>query len=78
MRFDSYGPGTEKPAVTAVLMNRAGQKMADVPIAPGAAGTMHQIDLGLASFPTGEYLVEITARSADGETKELVPFRLGS
>ena len=78
MRFDSYGPGTEKPTVTAVLMNRAGQKMADVQIAPGAAGTMHQVDLGLASFPAGEYLVEITAKSGDGEAKELVPFRLGS
>jgi VWFA-related protein len=78
IRFDTYGPGTEKPAVTAVLMNRAGQKMSDVPIAPGTGGATHQIDLGLASFPTGEYLVEITAKNGDGEAKELVPFRLGS
>jgi VWFA-related protein len=78
IRFDSYGPGTEKPAVTAVLMNRAGQKMSDVQIAPGAAGTTHQIDLNLASFPSGEYLVEITAKGSGGEVKELVPFRLGS
>jgi VWFA-related protein len=78
IRFDSYGPGTEKPEVTAVLMNRAGQKMSDVQLAPGAAGTTHQIDLGLASIPTGEYLVEITAKGTGGEVKELVPFRLGS
>jgi hypothetical protein len=78
IRFDSYGPGSEKPTVTGVLMNRAGQKMADVQIAPGAAGAMHQIDLGLASFPAGEYLVEITATGAAGEVKELVPFRSGS
>jgi hypothetical protein len=78
IRFDSYGPGTEKPAVTAVLMNRAGQKMSDVQIAPATAGAMHQIDLGLNSIPAGEYLVEITAKSGDGEAKELVPFRLGS
>jgi hypothetical protein len=78
VRFDAYGPGTERPEVTAVLMNRAGQKMSDVPLAPGAAGTTHQIDLGLASFPAGEYLVEITAKGAGGEAKELVPFRLGS
>ena len=78
IRFDAYGPGTEKPDVTAVLMNRAGQKMSDVQIAPGAAGTTHQIDLGLASIPAGEYLVEITAKGAGNETKELVPFRLGS
>ena len=65
IRFDSYGPGSDKPTVTAVLMNRAGQKMSDVQIAPAAAGAMHQIDLGLASFPSGEYLVEITAKSGD-------------
>jgi hypothetical protein len=52
--------------------------MSDVPIAPGTGGATHQIDLGLASFPTGEYLVEITAKNGDGEAKELVPFRLGS
>jgi hypothetical protein len=78
IRFDSYGPGTEQPTVSAALMNRAGQKMSDVQIAPGAAGTMHQIDLGLASIPSGEYLVEITAKSGTSEVKELVPFRLGS
>jgi VWFA-related protein len=78
IRFDSYGPGTDKPTVTAVLMNRAGQKMADVQIAPAAAGAVHQIDLGLASIPTGEYLIEITAKGGNGEAKELVPFRLGS
>jgi hypothetical protein len=78
IRFDAYGPGTDKPEVTAVLMNRAGQKMSDVQIAPGTAAATHQIDLSLASIPTGEYLVEVTAKSASGEAKELVPFRLGS
>jgi VWFA-related protein len=78
IRFDAYGPGSDKPAVTAVLMNRAGQKMSDIQIAPAAAGAMHQIDLGLNSIPSGEYLVEITAKSEAGEVKELVPFRLGS
>jgi VWFA-related protein len=78
IRFDAYGPGTEKPDVTAVLLNRAGNKMSDVQIAPATAGATNQIDLGLASIPTGEYLIEITAKSGNGEAKELVPFRLGS
>jgi hypothetical protein len=34
--------------------------------------------MGLASIPAGEYLVEITAKSGNGEAKELIPFRLGS
>jgi hypothetical protein len=52
--------------------------MSDVQIAAGTAGGTHQIDLGLASIPAGEYLVEITAKGANGDVKELVPFRLGS
>jgi hypothetical protein len=60
-----------------VLLNRAGNKMSDVQIAPSTAGATHQIDMGLASIPAGEYLVEITAKSGNGEAKELVPFRLG-
>jgi VWFA-related protein len=77
IRFDAYGPGTERPDVVAVLLNRGGQKMSDVPIAPAAAGAMHQIDLGLNSIPAGEYLVEITAKAGGGEIRELVPFRVG-
>ena len=78
IRFDAYGPGTEKPEATAVLLNRAGGKMADVPIAVGTGGSTHQIDLSLASVPTGEYLVEITVKGSGGEVKELVPLRVTS
>ena len=70
IRFDVYG--TEAPA--AALLNRNGQKMADVPVAPAVTGGTHQIDLGLASIPPGEYLVEIST----GTAKELVPVRVGS
>jgi len=76
IRFDTYGPGTEKPTPTAVLMNRAGQKMADVPVAPAAAGAGYQIDMSLNALPVGEYLIEITAKAPSGEAKELVPLRV--
>jgi hypothetical protein len=78
IRFDAYGPGTDKPEAVAVLMNRSGQKMSDVPVAAATAGATHQIDLGLASIPAGEYLVEITVKGASGEVKELVPFKVGA
>jgi VWFA-related protein len=78
IRFDAYGAGTDRPSASAALLNRAGQKMADVPVAPAAAGGTHQIDLGLSSIPGGEYVVEITVKGASGEAKELVPFRVGS
>jgi VWFA-related protein len=70
IRFDAYG--SEPPA--AALLNRAGQKMTDVPVAPAAAGGTHQIDLGLGSIAPGEYLIELTV----GKTKELIPLRIGS
>jgi VWFA-related protein len=78
IRFDTYGAGTEQPAVTASLLNRAGTKMSDLPVAAAAAGGTHQIDFGLSSIPAGEYLIEITAKGRSGETKQLVAFRVTS
>jgi VWFA-related protein len=77
IRFSAYGPGSERPEATAVLLNRAGQKMSDVPVtASTASGITHEITLGLASVPAGEYLVEVTAKSASGEAKTLIPFKI--
>ena len=78
LRFDAYGAGTDQPQVTAVLLNRGGQKMSDVQVTPAQAGGTHQINLGLASVPAGEYLVEITVKASGGEVKELVPLRVTS
>jgi len=78
IRFDAYGAATEMPTVTAILLNRSGQKMADVPVAPAAAGGTHQIDLALAPIAPGEYVVEITVKSGSSEAKELVPVRIVS
>jgi hypothetical protein len=74
IRFDVYAAGTEKPEATAALLNRAGQKMSDVPVTPAQAGGTHQINLGLGTVPAGEYLVEITV----GDVKELIPLRVTS
>ena len=79
IRFSAYGPGTERPEATAVLLNRAGTKMADVPVtASTLAGTTHEITLGLATVAPGEYLVEVTAKGAGGEAKQLIPVRVTS
>jgi VWFA-related protein len=79
IRFDSYGPGNEVPVPTAALLNSNGQKFTDVPVTAAAAGGTHQIDMSLATIPPGEYVIEITTKSASGETaKELVAFRVVS
>ncbi len=78
IRFDTYGPGADRPVVTAALLNRSGEKMAEVPVSPSTAGGTHHIDLGLGSLPAGEYLVEITATGEGGTATDLVPLRVGS
>jgi hypothetical protein len=76
IRFETYGPGTERPAATAVLMNREGKKIVDVPVAAAPTGTGYQIDQNLNVVPTGDYVIEITAKGSGGEARELVPFRI--
>ena len=49
----------------------------DVPIEMISMGA-NEINLSLAAFPAGEYLVEITARGAEGDAKELIPLRVVS
>jgi hypothetical protein len=77
IRFDAYAPGSDQQ-VTAALVNWAGDKLADVSVAAAEAGGTHQISLGLGSLAPGEYAVEITARGAAGQARELVPLRVGS
>lgn len=78
IRFDAYAAGSEPVQPTAALLNRAGQKMSDVPVTVAQVGGTHQINLSLAPIPAGEYLVEIALSSASGEAKELVPFRVAN
>ena len=64
--------------VSAALLNRSGQKMADLPVTAASRGGTHQIDLGLASIPPAEYLVEITATGGGESAKEYVALRVVS
>jgi hypothetical protein len=75
IRFDAYGAGSERPSPSASVLNRAGEHMFDVPVAPASAGGTHQIDLGLGSMPTGEYLLQIVAAEG-GAARQLVAFRI--
>jgi VWFA-related protein len=79
VRFDAYAPGTEVPAVTARVLNRAGNAMAELPVAaPQAPGGFYQLDLPLAGFAAGEYLIEVKAKGTEGEVTELVPLKITS
>jgi len=77
IRVEAYAPGGVTAPVTARLLNRAGQSMADLPVHQAAGGSA-EIDLGLSAFAAGEYLIELNARSEGGSTaQELIAFRIG-
>jgi hypothetical protein len=79
IRFEAYGPGNSVPEVTAKVLNRGGKAMADLPVRPPQGeGHYYQLDLPLAGFASGEYVVEIKAKGPDGEAQELVPVRVTS
>jgi VWFA-related protein len=79
VRFDAYAPGTEVPVVMARVLNRAGNPMADLEArAPQPPSTFYQLDLPLAGFAPGEYLIEIKTKGASGEATELVPLKITS
>jgi VWFA-related protein len=76
LRVEAYAPGGITPPITARLLNRAGQSMADIPVQQ-APNHYAELDLGLSSFAAGEYLIELNSRSEGGSTaQELIAFRI--
>jgi VWFA-related protein len=75
VRTDAYTPGGTVPAMTARLLNRSGQRMADLPVQ--AQGGMGEVEFPLASLPVGDYLIEVNAKSEAGTAQELVAFKVG-
>ena len=79
IRVRAYGASGERPAISARLLSRLGQQMRDLAVVPGSTpDAPDQLDLPLASFAAGEYIVELKAKTSAGETKELLNFRITS
>jgi VWFA-related protein len=76
LKIDTYAPGSAAVAVTSRLLNKQGAKLTDVPVT-SVAGQPHLIDLPLAAFAPGEYLLELTG-TVDGQkpVTELIAFRV--
>jgi VWFA-related protein len=78
IRFDATAPGGA-PDVTVRLLNRTGNKMADLVVkAPAEGVTYYQVDLPLASLPSGDFVIEVTAQRGDSKVTELVAVRVTS
>src|SRR5262249_12933007 len=72
IKVQVFGADGETPQLTAKLMNRGGQAMRELQVVPpSAADGSNEIDLPLAGLASGEYLIELTAKSAAGDAKDL-------
>jgi hypothetical protein len=77
VRVEAYAPGGVIPEVTARLLNRAGDGMADLPVQGSSAGVV-DVELSLSAFAAGEYLIELNATNPGGSTaQELIAFKVG-
>jgi hypothetical protein len=67
----------DSPAtVTATLLGRAGRPLREVPVTRRGETEAYELELTLAPFATGEYVVRLTASSAAGTMQALVPVRV--
>jgi hypothetical protein len=76
IRVPAYGPGGTTPVLSVHMLNRAGQPMNELTPAPSVTANEQQIELPLAGFAPGEYVLEIKATGDGGDAKELVGFRV--
>ena len=76
IRTEAYAPGNAVPAVTARLLNRGGTKMAELAVV-AVQGGGSDVELPLSSLPTGDYLIELNAKTEAGTAQELVAFKVG-
>jgi VWFA-related protein len=77
VRAEAYAPGGVTPGITARLLNRAGDGMADLPVQATTAGAI-DVELTLSALAAGEYLIELTATNPAGSTaQELIAFKVG-
>jgi len=76
VRTQAYAPGGVTPTLTARLLNRGGQQMAEIPMKVGEGGT-GEIEVPLSALAMGDYLIELNAKTDAGTAQELVAFKVG-
>jgi VWFA-related protein len=75
IRVPAYAPA-EGPVVAAWLVSKPGAAMRSLPVTEGPSPTIYQIDLPLAGLASGSYVVQLVAKSAAGEAKDELAFRV--
>jgi VWFA-related protein len=75
IRVEAFAPGGVQPAITMRLLNRGGTAMSDLPVQ--MSGTVASVEIPLAGFAAGEYILELNAKAEAGSAQELLAFRIG-
>jgi VWFA-related protein len=76
IRVPVYASG-DAPVVTAALSSALGQVMRDIPVSAGDSDSnIRTIDLPLAGLASGEYHLDVLARSGDVSVKDSLTFRV--
>jgi hypothetical protein len=75
VRFGAYGPAGTTPKVSIRILNSQGGTLHTLP-EPVRAGELFEGEIGLASFPPGDYLVEISAEVNAESAKQLLAIRV--
>jgi VWFA-related protein len=77
IRVPALSGAVDPPRVTAQLLNRSGQKLWDLVLVPGDAGTgVSQFDLPLAPLAPGDYFLQFTATSDADPVEQRVSFKI--
>lgn len=76
MRFEVYGPGAAPPVVSMRLLNQVGEPKAPLKTPTSAGPNVYEADVSLASFPPGDYLLEIAASVGSEKTIRLIGIRV--
>lgn len=76
IRVPAYAAAGTTPKVSARLLNRSGQAMSQLSVAPSPRPGEFQLDLPVSGLAAGEYAVEIKAAGDADDTTTLVGFRV--
>jgi VWFA-related protein len=77
LRVQAYGSASAGAAVTAQLLGRRGNTLAELPIRPAGQGGGYLLDLPLTSLAAGDFVVAISARTTLDSVETYVPIRVG-
>jgi VWFA-related protein len=73
--LDVYGADAAAPALSAHLLNAAGEKLTDLPV-PAMTGSRARLTLPVASLAPSTYVLHIEATAGDASAHERVAFRV--